>query len=85
MHHISMLVHRVKRQNIYRNVTYILTLYNSASACRFSYTVDSRACLRVGNDVSEWFLVNVGLRRGCMMFPWLFNCIYGWCGSRSEC
>ena len=49
-----------------------------------SFCVDSRACVRVGNDVSEWFPVNVGLRQGCVMSPWLF-CIYGWCGSRSEC
>ena len=35
--------------------------------------VDSRACVRVGNDVSEWFPVNVGLRQGCVMSPWLFN------------
>ena len=27
-----------------------------------SFHVDSRACVRVGNDVSEWFPVNVGLR-----------------------
>ena len=26
-----------------------------------------------GHDVSEWFLVNVGLRQGCVMSPWLFN------------
>ena len=31
------------------------------------------ACVRVGNDASEWFLVNVGLRQGCVMSPWLFN------------
>ena len=24
-------------------------------------------------DVSEWFLVNVGLRQGCVMSTWLFN------------
>ena len=29
-------------------------------------------CIWVGNDVSEWFLVNVGLRQGCVMSPWLF-------------
>ena len=29
-----------------------------------SFYVDSRACGRVGNDVSEWFPVNVGLRQG---------------------
>ena len=38
-----------------------------------SLYVDSRACVRVGNDVSEWFPVNVGLRQGCVMSPWLFN------------
>ena len=38
-----------------------------------SFYVDSRACVRAGNDVSEWFLVNVGLRQGCVMSPWLFN------------
>ena len=34
--------------------------------------VDSRACVRVGMEVSEWFLVNVGLKQGCVMPPWLF-------------
>ena len=38
-----------------------------------SFYVDSRACVRVENDVSEWFPVNVGLRQGCVMSPWLFN------------
>ena len=47
-----------------------------------SFYVDSKACVRVGNDVSEWFPVNVGLRQGCVMSPWLFN---GWCGPRGEC
>ena len=35
--------------------------------------VGSIACVRVGNEVSEWFLVRVGLRQGCVMSPWLFN------------
>ena len=26
-----------------------------------SFYVDSRSCVRLGNDVSEWFPVNVGL------------------------
>ena len=31
---------------------------------------DSRAWVRVGNNVSEWFPVNVGLlRQGCVMSP----------------
>ena len=40
----------------------------------------------MGNDVSEWFSVNVELRQSCVMSPWLFKVyIYGWCGSRDEC
>ena len=31
------------------------------------------ACVRVGNDVCEWFPGNVGLRQGCVMSPWLCN------------
>ena len=38
-----------------------------------SFYIDSRACVRVGNDGSEWFPVNVLLRQGCVMSPWLFN------------
>ena len=38
-----------------------------------SFYVGSRACVRVGKDLSEGFEVNVGLRQGCVMSPWLFN------------
>ncbi len=38
-----------------------------------SFYVNGRACVRVGNDVSNWFPVRVGLRQGCVMSPWLFN------------
>ena len=38
-----------------------------------SFYVDSRSCARVGMDMSEWFPVNVGLRQGCVMSPWLCN------------
>ena len=34
---------------------------------------DSKACVRVGNEMSEWFPVRVGLRQGCVMSPWFFN------------
>ena len=42
-----------------------------------SFYVDSRACVRVGNDVSKWFPVNVELNRsvcclhGCFMNIWM--------------
>ena len=38
-----------------------------------SFYVESRSCVRVGADVSEWFPINVGSRECCMMSPWLFN------------
>ena len=38
-----------------------------------SLYVGSKACVRVGNEVSEWFPLRVGLRQGCVMSPWLFN------------
>ena len=38
-----------------------------------SLYVGSKACVRVGNKVSEWFPVRVGLRQGCVMLLWLFN------------
>ena len=38
-----------------------------------SFCIDSMACVRVGYDVSKWFPVNVRLRQGCVMCPWLFN------------
>ena len=37
------------------------------------FVCGSKACVRVGNEVSEWFPVRVGLRQGCVMSPWLFN------------
>ena len=38
-----------------------------------SLYVGSKDCVRVGNEVSEWFPETVGLRHGCVMLPWLFN------------
>ena len=38
-----------------------------------SFYIDSKERVWVGNDVGEWFKVNVGLRQGCVMSTWLFN------------
>ena len=35
--------------------------------------MQSTECVQVGNDVRQWFPVNVGLRQDCVMSPWLFN------------
>ena len=53
-----------------------------------SFYVDSRACVRVPNDVSECFPVHIELGQGCVMSPCLFYMyiyIYGLCGSSGEC
>ena len=38
-----------------------------------SFYVDNRACFRIGNEVSNWFYLKVGVSQGCVMPPWLFN------------
>ena len=38
-----------------------------------SLYVDSKACVILGNEVSEWFPERVGLKQGCVMSTWLFN------------
>ena len=38
-----------------------------------SFYIDSRACVRVGYDVSEWFPINVALRQVCAMSLWWIN------------
>ena len=50
-----------------------------------SFYVDSWACVRVGNDLSGWFLVNVGLRQGCVMSRWLCTIYMDGVDSRGEC
>ena len=38
-----------------------------------NFYVHTRACVRVGMNVSEWFPVNVGLGQGRVMCAWLFK------------
>ena len=63
---------RVDREAMWK----VLELYGVGgrllSAVKSMYA-DSRACVRVGSERSEWFSVKVGLRQGCVMSPWLFN------------
>ncbi len=41
-------------------------------AVKSSYD-DDRAAFRVENGQSAFFDLNVGLKQGCVMSPWLFN------------
>ena len=38
-----------------------------------SMYVDSLACARVKGGKSEWFMIDSGVRQGCIISPWLFN------------
>ena len=43
-----------------------------AKAVKSMY-VNCEACVKIKEDNSEWFPVKKGVRRGCVMSPWLFN------------
>ena len=38
-----------------------------------SFYAGSKACVRVGGETSDWFEIEVGVKQGCVMSPWLFN------------
>ncbi len=43
----------------------------------------ANACVRVGGKYRESFAVEMGVRQGLFMSPWLFN-IYGWVHEGNE-
>ena len=43
-----------------------------AKAVKSMY-VNCEACVKIKEGNSEWFPVKKGVRRGCVMSPWLFN------------
>ncbi len=40
---------------------------------------EANACVRVGGEFSESFAVEVSVRQGCVMSPWLFNIFLDGC------
>ncbi len=42
-------------------------------------------CVRVGGKFSESFTVEVGVRQGCVMSPWLFNIFMDGCLREIKC
>ena len=34
---------------------------------------ESKACVRVGEELTDWFDISMGVRQGCVMSPSLFN------------
>ena len=39
---------------------------------------DSEATVKVGEEITDWFEVQRGVRQGCPMSPWLFNIYLDW-------
>ncbi|WP_435362545.1 reverse transcriptase domain-containing protein, partial [Klebsiella pneumoniae] len=63
---------RVDREGLWR----VLRIYGVGgellSAVKSMYE-GARAAVRVDNELSEFFSLNVGLKQGCVISPWLFN------------
>lgn len=48
--------------------------------------LNSIACVSVGNSMSDWFPVKVGLCQGCVMLPRLLDIyVYEWCFKGVKC
>ncbi len=46
---------------------------------------EANACVRVGGEFSESFTVEMGVRQGCVMSPWLFNIFMDGCMREMKC
>ncbi len=46
---------------------------------------EANACVRVGGEFSDSFAVEVGMRQGCVMSPWLFNIFMDGCMREMKC
>ncbi len=46
---------------------------------------EANACMRVGREFSESFAVDVEVRQGCVMSPWLFNIFMDGCMREMKC
>ncbi len=46
---------------------------------------EANACVRVGGKFSESCAVEVGVRQGCVMSPWLFNIFMDGCMRKMRC
>ena len=42
-----------------------------------SMYVNKVACVKVKEGESECFRIDIGVRKGCIMSPWLFNVYWG--------
>ncbi len=46
---------------------------------------EANARVRVGEEFTESFAVEVGVRQGCVMSPWLFNIFMDGCTTEMKC
>ena len=61
---------RVDRDKLWHVLRLYLVSGNVLKAVQ-SFYVNCKSCVRVGNEVSERFSVNVGVRQRCVMLPWI--------------
>ena len=67
-------VQRVNREALWQVLRMHDVGYKLLSGIKNMY-VDSSPCVRVKGVEREWFGIDIGVRQGCIISPWLFN---GW-------